>query len=283
MFFRGDPRWPFPVGEIDISSRLDEQSSDLGVSLGRGKQQRTDTEDAGIDVGARLDQHPRRSRIRFRLAYEHMSQTNPYESNRLSAYSIEGLTSDFVTVEGFAFGFIDETRWALVNVDADGLVVEEIALDGSKRTVAPGLPYLLSINFIVDGARGSWRLEGSEGESSELVVVDGSIGSSETEILRFTTTKSRPRATASSPQTAESFRPPTMFPTSRDESICSVFSRGFCRHRDHRRSLAPAATRRHSICLPCITLYVSFTGKGTRDVFDGASSSAARKCCPIEL
>ena len=38
-------------------------ASYLDVSLGRGKQQRTDTEDAGIDVGARLDQHPRRSHI----------------------------------------------------------------------------------------------------------------------------------------------------------------------------------------------------------------------------
>ena len=121
-----------------------------------------------------------------RLAYEHMPETNPYESNRLSAYSIEGMTSDFVTVEGLAFRFINETRWALVNVDPDGLLVEEMALDGSKRTVASGLPHLLGINFVVDGARGRWRLEGSESESSELVVVEGSIGSSETEILRFT-------------------------------------------------------------------------------------------------
>ena len=170
-----------------------------------------------------------------RLAYEHMSQTNPYESNRLSAYSIEGLTSDFVTVEGFAFGFVDETRWALVNVDADGVVVEEMTLDGSKRTVASGLPYLLSINFIVDGARGRWRLEGSESESSELVVVEGSIGSSETEILRFNLRRRVDHGLRHRHARRQNLSDqPTMFPTSRDESICSVFSRGFCTHRDRR-------------------------------------------------
>lgn len=120
-----------------------------------------------------------------RLAYEHMPTTNPYDSNTLSAYSIEGMTGDFVTVEALAFGFIDETRWALVHFDPQGLVIEEMALDGSRRTVASGIPPVQSLTFWVDGALGRWRLEGLETEPSELVVVTGSFDSEKTEVLRF--------------------------------------------------------------------------------------------------
>ena len=121
-----------------------------------------------------------------RLAYELMPEANLDETDGLSAFSIEGMAGDFVTAEGLAFAFLDETRWALVRVDSDGILVEELALDGSRRTLASGLPWLLGIRFMVDGVRGLWRLEGYKGESWDRIVIQGSAGASETEVLRFT-------------------------------------------------------------------------------------------------